>query len=154
VPSEIERKFLVDRLPAELDDEAGDEIEQGYLAIGDDEIRVRRRGDAHVLTVKRGSGLARDEVEIPLTREAFSELWPLTAGRRVEKTRLMTSVEGETAEVDVYRGALAGLLTVEVEFADAEAAGAFSPPRWFGSEVTGDPKYSNQALAVDGVPMR
>jgi CYTH domain-containing protein len=153
VPSEIERKFLVERLPEELADEMGDDIVQGYLATGDDEVRVRRRGDEHVLTVKRGSGLARDEVEVPLNREAFAQLWPFTEGRRVEKQRVTTPVEGALAEVDVYRGALEGLVTVEVEFADAETANAFSPPSWFGREVTGDARYSNQSLAVDGSAM-
>ena len=151
--SEIERKFLVEQPPQELANEPGAEIEQGYLAIGADEIRLRRHGDEHVLTVKRGSGMSREEVEVPLTTEAFEQLWPLTAGRRVEKTRVTTPVEGAVAEVDVYRGPLAGLVTVEVEFDDLNSASMFSPPFWFGNELTGDSRYSNQSLAVDGPPM-
>ncbi len=57
------------------------------------------------------------------------------------------------AEVDVYRGPLAGLVTVEVEFDDLNSASMFSPPFWFGNELTGDSRYSNQSLAVDGLPM-
>jgi adenylate cyclase len=153
VGSEIERKFLVATLPDELPIESESNVAQGYLATGADEVRVRRRGDDHVLTVKRGSGLSREEVEVPLTREAFEQLWPLTAGRRVEKTRMTIPVEGAVAEVDVYRGPLAGLVTVEVEFDEADDASRFSPPFWFGPELTGDSRYSNQSLAVDGIPM-
>jgi adenylate cyclase len=153
VTKEIERKFLVETLPDALAIESEDEVVQGYLALGDDEVRIRRRGDDHVLTVKRGSGLAREEVEVPIGREPFELLWPLTVGRRVEKTRLVTRVDGAVAEVDVYRGALAGLITAEAEFDDAESASMFSPPFWFGRELTGDPRYSNQALAVDGLPV-
>ena len=42
---EIERKFLVAELPAELAEHPGQRIEQGYLAIAPDgvEVRVRRR---------------------------------------------------------------------------------------------------------------
>jgi CYTH domain-containing protein len=70
----------------------------------------------------------------------------------VEKTRYEAPVRGHTAEIDRYRGALAGLVTVEVEFESLEAAAAFEPPGWFGQEVTGDDRYANRRLAVDGLP--
>jgi CYTH domain-containing protein len=62
--------------------------------------------------------------------------------------------DGLTAEVDVYEGALAGLITAEVEFSSEEASSAFAPPGWLGREVTGDKRYANRALAVDGLPQR
>ena len=150
--AEIERKFLVEQLPQELEIDTEDEIAQGYLAIGEDEVRLRRRGDRFLVTAKRGHGLVRDEVEVPLGRESFEELWALTEGRRLEKTRRTTQVDGHTAEIDVYKGPLAGLTTVEVEFEDAGAAEAFSPPPWFSRELTGDARYSNMRLAMTGLP--
>jgi adenylate cyclase len=149
---EIERKFLVEHLPPDLSIETEDEIAQGYLAIGEDQVRLRRRGDRHLITVKRGQGLTREEVEVPLPRESFDELWPLTEGRRLEKTRRTTLVEGGTAEVDTYHSPLEGLITVEIEFADADAAGAFTPPSWFARELTDDERYSNERLALRGLP--
>ncbi|HUK94464.1 MAG TPA: CYTH domain-containing protein [Gaiellaceae bacterium] len=149
---EIERKFLVERLPADLPIETEEEIAQGYLSVGDDQVRLRRRGDKHLITVKRGRGVAREEVEVPLARESFDELWPLTEGRRLEKTRSTTPVEGGTAEIDVYRPPLDGLVTVEVEFPDAAAAEAFDPPPWFARELTDDERYSNERLALRGLP--
>ena len=56
------------------------------------------------------------------------------------------------ADVDVYAGALAGLCTAEVEFDSEDEAGAFTPPTWFGREVTGERAWSNAALARDGLP--
>ena len=54
---EIERKFLVDRLPDGLDDNPSAEIEQGYLAITTEvEVRVRRYGEQAFLTVKSSGG--------------------------------------------------------------------------------------------------
>jgi adenylate cyclase len=38
---------------------------------------------------------------------------------------------------------------VEVEFDSEAAAGAFTPPAWFGPEITGHPRYSNRLLAGD-----
>ena len=151
---EIERKFLVPAVPDPLAQLDASEIRQGYLAVdADAEVRVRRRGTATTLTVKRGAGQTRDEVELAIDPGDFERLWPLTAGRRVEKTRHRIAADGGlTIELDVYSGALAGLVVAEVEFADERQAGAFAAPAWFGREVTDDPRFKNQALARDGAP--
>ena len=120
---EIERKFLVGEIPSGLAFDSEDEIDQGYLVTGETEVRLRRRGDRHLLTVKRGHGLSRDEVEVPLERESFEALWPLTEGHRVEKTRRTTPLDAGTLEVDTYSGALAGLVTAEIEFAGLRVRG-------------------------------
>jgi len=151
---EIERKFLV----------AGDvpsasaepvEIEQGYLAVARDggaEVRLRRKGDATVLTVKRGEGRTRAEEEVPIDEEGFAALWPMTEGRRLEKTRFVIADDGLEIELDVFGGELEGLQIAEVEFPDERTADAFEPPDWFGAEVTGKPDYLNESLATDGAP--
>lgn len=152
---EIERKFLVPELPPGLGRWPATRIEQGYIAIGGDgtEVRVRRRDGDVVLTVKGGGGLSRAEEEIGIDAERFARLWPLTEGRRLEKTRhLIPAGEGLNIELDVYSGALTGLAVAEVEFASEEAADAFGPPAWFGPEVTDDARYKNQRLASEGAP--
>ena len=149
---EIERKFLVDHVPPELVIESEDEIGQGYLSLGDDQVRLRRRGDRLLITAKRGRGLEREEVEVPLASESFDELWALTEGRRLEKTRRTTPVEAGTIEIDTYHGPLEGLVTAEIEFPSAEAARAFEPPSWFVRELTDDERYSNERLATEGLP--
>lgn len=157
--TEIERKFLVDAPPAALADWTATRIEQGYLAITDDaEVRIRRRGGvagAATLTVKSAPGRTRAEEEVPLTADAFERLWPLTEGRRISKVRhVLEHAPGVVLELDVYEERLAGLLTLEVEFADEAAADAWRPPDWVADEVTGDPAYANQTLAVSGLPDR
>jgi adenylate cyclase len=152
---EIERKLLVEALPDDLDGWDAARLEQGYLAITDEvEVRVRRKGGATaVLTVKSSPALARVEEELPLDGDAFERLWPLTEGRRLVKVRhTREAAPGVLFELDVYEGALAGLVTLEVEFADEDAANAWTPPPWAGREVTGDKAYANQSLAVDGRP--
>ena len=150
---EIERKFLVDRMPDGLGE--GEPIEQGYLVIGEDgvEVRIRRRGDTTVLTVKSGPGMMRTEEELAIDERRFASLWPLTDGRRVTKTRHVVPLgDGLEAEVDVYADAHEGLLTAEIEFPSVEASEAFTPPEWLGREVTDDRRYANQALALHGRP--
>lgn len=151
---EIERKFLVTAAPDDLASAPAKDIRQGYVAIDDAvEVRIREKGGRHVLTIKGGHGLARTEVELDVDAARFAELWPLTEGRRVEKRRHELALDGGLVlELDVYAGALAGLMTAEVEFADEAASAAFIPPAWLGPELTGDKRYANQTLATDGRP--
>ncbi len=149
---EIERKFLVSRRP-DLAGTESVEIEQGYLALadaGEAEVRLRRRGDLLLLTIKGGTGEVRVEEELELDREQFESLWPLTEGRRVSKTRHLIPAGELLIELDAYSGELEGLLVVEVEFPDRGAADRFEPPEWFGEEVTGRREYRNETLAVSG----
>lgn len=148
---EIERTFLVDDPPLGA---AGTAIEQGYLARdGGIEVRVRRRSGRCTLTVKSGTGIERGEVEVPIDEATFEQLWSLSRGRRIEKTRHEVALGGGlTAEVDTFEGDLAGLVLVEVEFPDRATADAFDAPDWFGREVTGEPGWSNAELATHGRP--
>jgi len=126
VPREIERKFLVKRLPANL---------------------RRKSGRHHSLTIKRGRGISRQEIEIDLTRDQFEELWPATAGCRLTKTRYDIPFGKHTIEIDVYRGRNEGLVVAEVEFRDETECRRFQPPDWFAAEVSGKSRYSNVRLA-------
>jgi adenylate cyclase len=152
---EVERKWLVSAPPAEALASPSDRIEQGYLTIGSDggETRVRRRGERRFLTVKSGSGIVRAEHEVELTESQFETLWPASLGRRIEKRRHLIHGEGDhLIELDVYEGGLSGLIVAEVEFHDPWGATTFVAPYWFGLEVTDDPAYKNQRLAVEGLP--
>jgi adenylate cyclase len=152
---EIERKFLVSQVPAQLDRYPHQRVAQGYLiSAGNDlEVRLRDRDGHTVLTVKQGGGLARDELETTVEPTRFARLWPLTEGHRVEKVRYLIPTEhGLTIELDVYGGRLEGFVTAEVEFESELQAQSFEPPAWFGPEITGDPRYSNQRLADHGLP--
>ncbi|HEY8001020.1 MAG: CYTH domain-containing protein [Vicinamibacteria bacterium] len=152
---EIERKFLVGD-PPDLGGYESDPIEQGYLALADDEggaeVRLRSRADRLTLTAKSAGGEVREEEEIGIDRDQFERLWRLTGGRRLAKRRYLIPYEGLTIELDVYAGGLAGLIVAEVEFADERAADQFVPPGWFGAEVTGKSEYLNETLATEGRP--
>jgi adenylate cyclase len=148
---EIERKFLVTDLPTSLDCYDRTRISQGYVAVFDkDELRVRERSDGSLtLTVKQGSGLSREEHEIPLSEGLYLQLWPATKGRRVFKERYRIPCEdgNHVIELDIYTEHLAGLKIAEVEFESEDEAAAFRPPPWFGREVTYNSEYKNRALA-------
>ncbi len=151
---EIERKFLVNNLPSELDRHPHSEIIQGYLMITDNdvEIRVRKKGGRYYHTVKSGTGLVRKEVEKEITEAEFLEHWPETQGKRVLKVRYDIDYEEFLIELDIYSGDLAGLVVAEVEFDSKEQSSHFEPPEWFGEEVTLDERYKNKNLALNGKP--
>lgn len=152
---EIERKWLVSQAPEDALAAPSELIEQGYLTVGAEggETRLRRRAERCYLTVKAGAGLTRAEHEIELSAAQFEALWPATEGARLVKRRhLLATEEGRMIELDVYEGALSGLLVAEVEFADPWGAESFAAPYWFGPEVTDDPDYKNQRLALRGMP--
>ena len=151
---EIERKFCVRKMP-DLTACTGVEISQGYIAVGEEwyiEVRVRRKGERFYQTVKIGKGVQRTEVEVELSRVQFDNLWPLTAGRRVEKVRYEMGEGTWTIELDVYCGRLKGLVVAEVEFENVDESSRFVPPPWFGRDVTDDDRYKNATLAYKGTP--
>ena len=150
---EIERQFLVEHLPKLP---AGyEQLRQGYISL-EPEIRIRQIGaEKFFLTVKRGSGLVRQEWETEITVQEFINLRQrLEPGTlMIEKRRYTIPLsDGLAAELHVNERHLIGLNYVEVEFASAEAAEAFQPPVWFGREITEDARFSYGTLARrDGI---
>lgn len=146
---EIERKFLVRRLPPNLSEFTHVEMSQGYLAIapGGVQVRLRKAGEQLSLTFKRNWGSGREEREIQISAEQFDVLWPATAEKRLTKTRYDVPLGDRVVEIDIYGDRNAGLVVAEVEFEDEKAAREFQPPDWLGEDVSGDPRYSNQLLA-------
>lgn len=150
---EIERKFLIKRLPRGVLRQRGLPIRQGYLLqAGCREARLRREGRPWVLAFKEGGDIERREVEITLTARQARTLWPLTEGRRLEKTRYAYPHQGCDYTIDVYEGHLAPLKICELEFASRQAAEAYVPAAFLGEEVSYALEYKNIQLATNGLP--
>jgi adenylate cyclase len=143
---EIERKFLV-RNSGWGEPVMRHRIEQGYLFIADDRtMRIRRRDDAYILTLKVGTGMSRHEVEMPVDAlQGKAMLENLCVAPPLAKTRLIVDFAGKRWEIDVFDGVNKGLIVAEIEL-DTEDE-AFELPPWAGPEVTDDPRFFNAALA-------
>lgn len=144
---EIERKFVPVRLPDDLESYPHTLIEQGYLCT-DPVVRVRRDGDRFYMTYK-GSGLMiREEYNLPLTKESYDHLIQKADGTVITKVRYRIPLDGGlTAELDLFKGSLEGVELAEVEFLDEDAANSFTPPDWFGKDVTMDSRYHNSNMS-------
>ena len=149
---EIERKYLVRELPENLDSFPHTDIEQGYLCTSPT-LRIRRMGDAFILTVKErrriaSTAIVNREEEFAMPRDSYERLKLKCDGNLVVKTRYRIPLPvGLIAELDIFHGVHEGLRLVEVEFPSTEAADAFMPPSWFGEDVSADPRYRNSYLA-------
>lgn len=146
---EIERKFLVEKeaLPENLKEYPSHEIEQGYLCT-DPVVRIRRQDEEYYLTYKSKGLMAREEYNLPLNADAYGHLKQKTDGVLISKTRyLIPEKDGLTIELDVFHAPYDGLLLAEVEFPSEEAAEGYTPPRWFGKDVTFSTEYHNSTLS-------
>ena len=157
---EIERKYLVAHLPADLDQYRHLEIEQAYLCTSPT-LRIRRMGDSYILTVKEriilnSTAIHNREEEFTLKPESYRRLLAKCDSGHVAKTRYYIDLcqqtgnnayQGLTAELDIFHGRHEGLLLVEVEFPNTESANTFLAPDWFGDDVSSDPCYRNSFLA-------
>lgn len=158
---EIEKKFLVRELPENLEQYPKKVMEQGYLC-SNPVVRIRRSNEDYILTYKSRFGLEDtdenvkicNELEAPLNKEGYEHLREKTDGNLIKKTRYMIPLEQAehplTAELDVFEGDLSGLIVVEVEFPAPEDADKFQKPDWFGEDVSGDIRYTNNYLAAHG----
>lgn len=150
---EIEKKFLIYSIPETVDILETKEIHQTYLALGDEELRVRKAikngKEKYTLTIKRGSGLVREEIETEISSSTYEQLLSSTNKKPLIKTRnvakLISGCMEYNVEIDTYQN-ITGLIVAEIEFPTETAANNFTAPEWFGDDVTEIKDYKNQNL--------
>lgn len=147
---EIERKYLIkaiNTLPFNLNDYPHHEIEQAYLNT-EPVIRVRRKGNDYYLTYKSKGLLAREEYDLPLNQAAYEHLLEKADGNILTKTRYEIPLDDHLIiELDIFHGKFEGLILAEVEFPSLEEAENFTPPEYFGEDVTFSTEYQNSTLS-------
>ncbi len=144
---EIERKFLIHKLPDNLNAYPFQLLEQAYLCT-DPVVRVRRSDDIYTLTYKSKGLMSREEYNLPLTAESYEHLKKKADGNIIRKKRFRIPLPDElTIELDLFDTPFEELILAEVEFTSEEQAHSFLPPDWFGEEVTWSTEYHNSTLS-------
>lgn len=143
---EIERKFTIKKLPKNLESYPCLALEQAYLNT-EPVIRIRREDDSYYLTYKGGGLMAREEYNLPLTKQAYEHLLPKCDGNVISKKRYLIPLLPYQIELDVFAAPFDDLVIAEVEFPSVEEANAFIPPDWFDTDVTYDSSYHNSTLS-------
>ena len=82
---EIERKFTLKSLPADLETYPCQTIEQAYLNIAP-VVRVRQSGDKYTLTYKGAGMMAHEEYNLPLDKTSYQHLLAKADGNIITKT--------------------------------------------------------------------
>lgn len=148
---EIERKFLLRRMPRLPSGTKTLVVDQGWLP-GDHLLeRVRRvrteDGTRFYRAVKSGRGVQRQEIEEETSEQVFRALWRLTRGRRVSKRRYRVQ-DGELVwEIDRFTGGKLVLAEVEMPSRDTPVGAPAWLEDYIVREVTGEAKYLNVNLA-------
>lgn len=165
IPIERERKFIpVNFTPALLNTVGEVTViptvqvylpEDGEGFIPRIRVQVRDTVPSYILERKRETEIVGERHEDPrvLTRAEYRSF--LRARDRSRKPiskfrHVFFLPDGHRAELDEYRGGLAGLWTLEVEVKRMDEQIALPP--WNLFEVTRDPRFGNHELARHGVP--
>lgn len=145
---EIERKYLITTPPEGYEAYPYHQIEQAYLCTNP-VVRIRRQDEEYWLTYKSKGLLMREEYNLPLNEDAYRHLLAKADGLVLTKRRYLIPLEGSslTIEFDVFQGSYQGLMLAEVEFPDEVSARNFTPPDWFGQDVTFSGEYQNSRLS-------
>lgn len=144
---EIERKFLISKIPENLEQYHCREIQQGYLSTNP-VIRVRKDNDDYYLTYKGKGKLAREEYNLPLTKESYEHLIKKADGNIITKKRYeIPDNTGHTIELDIFEGVFEGTVFAEVEFESIEDANSYIKPDWFTEDVTDNREYHNSNMS-------
>jgi len=151
IPIETERKFLLTKMPKHLG--VGIKIVQGYLAKKGTTVRVRIADDQAVLTIKgkpKEGELGKPEFEYPIPIEhAQYMIDNLCDDRVIYKVRHMVAFDNYVYEVDIFGGALKGMVVAELEYpaSSGPLILTHSTPDWIGEEITNAKWYTNKNLA-------
>ena len=148
---EIEKKFLVKNMPEKIESYKSYTIEQAYLS-DSPVVRIRKKTSTDrkefFLTVKSSGMFAREEVESAITESTYYNFLKEAKVNIITTQRYILPLpDGLKAELDIFSGVFEGVILVEVEFPDETCAKKFTPPPFFGDEVTFDNHFHNSNMS-------
>ncbi|MCK5289740.1 MAG: hypothetical protein KAJ56_02240, partial [Candidatus Aenigmarchaeota archaeon] len=140
---ELEKTYLIKYIPSDLKECRSREIIDNYIpeSSADPIIRLRKVDGKYEITKKEpvdeNDPAHQIEQTIVLTEIEFNEFSKL-GGRMLHKIRYLYPYNGRTAEIDVFQGALSGLVLVDFEFDDRAELDSFEMPDFCLADVTDD----------------
>ncbi len=138
---ELEKTYLAKYLPHDLLDSPHKEIVDIYIPVNREhpKLRIRKNGDKYEITKKikldQNDASQQTEDTISMDIEEYTALASIP-GKKVEKIRCYYKFHGKTAEIDVFKGELSGLVLVDFEFDSIEGLKQFSLPNFCLVDVT------------------
>jgi CYTH domain-containing protein len=148
---ELERTFLVKKIPDNLENCKSKEIADIYIPKSSihPNLRIRKNGDKYEITKKLCSEedtTKYHEHTITLTKEEFEDLSKVD-GKKVRKIRYYYPYKDNIAEVGVFKDLLEGLVLVDFEFKNIEERDLFQIPDFCLAEVSHEEFLAGGMLA-------
>jgi CHAD domain-containing protein/CYTH domain-containing protein len=145
------RRFLLSRVPDMLHSQRGRSYREGFLPGREilEKVSSERTGTGVVFLRRVSSAATSTSIEEKISRRSFEQLWPLTEGRRLERTRYEV-VENDTHYfVDDFRGR-------DLVIAEIPSSSDAPIPEWLEPvivlEITGVAEYEPERLARSARP--
>ena len=131
--TQIERKFLLEGLPININRFKTDNITQGYI-LQNPEIKIKSINNETFYLIKTNN-LLKKEKQISINK--FNKILNAYHPEMISKDRYYIPLTARlTANIDVFKDNLEGLKIAEVQFESIEEANNFIIPDWFGKEIT------------------
>lgn len=148
---EYELTYLAKELPQDLGLYPFQEIVDIYIPDGEahPRLRLRKAGSCYELTKKEtinGDLSSNQEYTIPLNRDEYRAL-SLIHGRKIHKLRYFYPWGEYTAEINLFLGPLAGLVTIEFEFDEQAEMADFVMPSFALANISRESWASGGKLA-------
>jgi len=133
--NEIERKFLVSKMP-DLSSYESVIFERYYIyRDGSIEIRVQKKGEHYEIERKEMvNDLKAIKMKMEISKLEFEKLKGLGTEAILKVGYFISSNPDVT--IKIYHGKHEGLKKIEVEFSSEEEARTFQIPNWYGKEIT------------------
>lgn len=151
---EFERRYFVDMKKIPFS-QAIDSfmIEQNYVYKDKCSVRVRHEWNdvmnkfTHCVKYKLEDS-TRLELENPITEAEYNVVNTFIGRKPLKKERVIIPLSnGSKAEIDIFKN-IDKPPVVEVEFSTMEEMRAFTPPDWFGEEITFKGSYSERMYSL------
>ncbi|MBD3359734.1 MAG: hypothetical protein GF365_03455 [Candidatus Buchananbacteria bacterium] len=139
---EYEKTYLLKFIPDNLIKAPYKEIIDIYIPKNSKhpKLRIRKNGDDYEICKKYpvilDDASQQHEFTIPITANEFKELSSNLTGKRARKYRYYYKYKNKTAEIDVFKDDLTGLILVDFEFTNEQEKDKFMPPEFCLAEVT------------------
>lgn len=150
--NEHELTYLAKNLPENIDQYPHKLIEDIYFPAEavHPRLRIRRQDDSYAITRKTpldaSDAGAQQEENTIIDADEYSAL-AAGRGRSLSKIRYLMPYKGLTAEIDIFKGPLEGLVIIEFEFTTPEEKAAFATPDFCLADVTQEDFIAGGMLA-------
>jgi len=145
---EIEKKFLVKRIPLEIEDTI--DIKQYYISNNKNivqRLRIFNGKEAIISFKQKTSSISKYEFEYNIPLDDANKMIEILDVPFIHKSRHIIYIDSIKWEVDEFLDQNKGLVIAEVELKTENQT--INIPDWVDTEVTDDNRFYNYKLAIN-----